>query len=447
MASDILHIKDGYYFEVPKVFWRSKRQSASDFPDWLVRLDPDFQDFQAQQLVEGLKGLGVQEGWLDGLVGSWHSWQHSNHKNEGWPLHAYLDKLVSDVRAKSGSWAKKNAPNTSDPYKAYLAAHPELDHPWIYELVSDPDKLVKWERLKSELASSSLVRGYKDQTEGKSTGKPWSAEKIQSYNQALDGKVLIPQPFGTLRNAYEAESGLCISRYMIIEVVVALLLFFAFRWLARSMKTDNAPKGKAWNFLEGFVQVVRDKVVVPAMGEHDADRFMPFLWTMFFFILGCNLMGMIPWVGSPTAAFGTTAALAILVFLVGLYFGVKAFGVVGYLKNVCPDLGLPWYIAFWVVPLLWTIEFASLFIKHAVLAVRLLMNMGAGHLVLLGILGIGVSVQTAMSLSTGAWMGVAGLSVLGTTILSILELFVAFLQAYVFTFLAALFIGSAIHHH
>jgi len=100
-----------------------------------------------------------------------------------------------------------------------------------------------------------------------------------------------------------------------------------------------------------------------------------------------------------------------------------------------------------VVPLLWIIEFASLFIKHAVLAVRLLMNMGAGHLVLLGILGIGVSLQTAMSLSTGAWMGVAGLSVLGTTVLSFLELFVAFLQAYVFTFLAALFIGSAIHHH
>ena len=75
------------------------------------------------------------------------------------------------------------------------------------------------------------------------------------------------------------------------------------------------------------------------------------------------------------------------------------------------------------------------------------MNMGAGHLVLLGILGIGVSLQTAMALSTPAWMGVAGLSVLGTTVLSFLELFVAFLQAYVFTFLAALFIGSAIHHH
>jgi F-type H+-transporting ATPase subunit a len=258
---------------------------------------------------------------------------------------------------------------------------------------------------------------------------------------------MIPQPFGELRNAYDKESGFCISRYMIIEVIVAILMYLIFRWLARKVQTDAPPKGKAWNLLEGFVQAIRNSVVVPAMGEHDADRFMPFLWTMFFFILGCNLMGMIPWVGSPTASFGTAGALACLVFLVGLFVGVKAFGIVGYLKNICPQLGLPWYLAFWVVPLLWVIEFASLFIKHAVLAVRLLMNMGAGHLVLLGILGIGISAKAALGMSTPAWFGVAGISVLGTTVLSFLEVFVAFLQAYVFTFLAALFIGSSIHHH
>jgi len=443
MASDILHIKDGFYFEVPKVFWRSNRKTASDFPDWLVRLDPDFQDVQAGKLVEGLKEIGVEEGWLGGLISSWHAWQHSSHSNEGWPLHAYLDKHASDVKTKAVTWAKRNAPGTTDPYKAYLAANPNLEHSWFLEMVTDPSKMAKWTALKSKMVGSTVVGEYKKST----TAEPWSAEKIDSYNDSLDGKILIPQPFGNLRNAYEAESGFCISRYMIIEVVVALLLFFAFRWLAKKLKSGEAPKGKSWNMLEGLVQAVRKDVVVPAMGEHDADRFMPFLWTMFFFILGCNLMGMIPWVGSPTAALGTTAALAGLVFAVGVFCGVRAFGIVGYLKNICPELGLPWYIAFWVVPLLWIIEFASLFIKHAVLAVRLLMNMGAGHLVLLGILGIGVSLQTAMSLSTGAWMGVAGLSVLGTTVLSFLELFVAFLQAYVFTFLAALFIGSAIHHH
>ena len=96
---------------------------------------------------------------------------------------------------------------------------------------------------------------------------------------------------------------------------------------------------------------------------------------------------------------------------------------------------------------MWVIEFFSLFIKHSVLAVRLLMNMGAGHLVLLGILGVGISIEAATSMSTPVWGAVATISVLGTTMLSILELLVAFLQAYLFTFLAAMFIGSSMHHH
>ena len=166
------------------------------------------------------------------------------------------------------------------------------------------------------------------------------------------------------------------------------------------------------------------------MGEEDAEKFMPFLWTLFFFILGCNLMGMLPWVGSPTAAFGTTIALAGIVFLIGVTLGIKTFGVVGFLKNICPELGLPWYLAFWIVPMLWIIEFASLLIKHMVLAVRLLMNMGAGHLVLLGLLGIGISLPAAMMTTPGAWHGAAVISVLATTILSVLELFVACLQLY-----------------
>ena len=98
------------------------------------------------------------------------------------------------------------------------------------------------------------------------------------------------------------------------------------------------------------------------------------------------------------------------------------------------------------VPMIWLIEFASLFIKHTVLALRLLLNMGTGHLVLLGIMGIGISTEAAM-MSTPAWSIAAFIGVAGSTVLSVLELFVAFLQAYLFTFLAAMFIGSSMHHH
>ncbi len=442
MASDILHIKDGYFFEVPKVLWRSNLQKSSDFPSWFVRLDSDYQSFEADSFVAGLTEIGVDSVTLTGLKSTWQEWQHQGAKTTGWPIDAYLEQQASIAVAAASDWAKANAPKASDAYQAYLGsnARPTID--WFVQLQKSPEKLAKWTELKAKINSDTFLQSYlKD-----SPTADWSKEKLSQYNSTLDGKILIPQPFGTPRNAYEAESGFCVSRYMIIELVVAILALVIFSWLAKRVATGQPPKGKRWNLLESMVQWVRSDVAVPAMGEHDADKFMPLLWTFFFFILGCNLMGMVPWVGSPTAAFGTTAALAAIVFVVGVVMGLKTFGPVGFLKNICPELGLPWYLSFWIVPMLWVIEFASLLIKHLVLSVRLLMNMGAGHLVLLGILGIGISVPAAM-MSTPAWGAVATISVLGTTALSVLELLVAFLQAYLFTFLAAMFIGSSMHHH
>jgi F-type H+-transporting ATPase subunit a len=233
---------------------------------------------------------------------------------------------------------------------------------------------------------------------------------------------------------------------MIIEVTVAILLFIAFTWLARRLAAGGPPRGKRVNFLESFLTFIRNDVVLPGMGEHDTDRFLPFFWTIFMFILGCNLMGMLPWVGAPSAALGMTGALALIVFAFGLYLGIRQFGVIGYLKNLMPSLGLPLYLAVVIVPMVWVIEFASLFIRHGILAIRLLANMVAGHMVLLGILGLAVGVEAAR-MGMLQWSAVAVVSILATTMLSFMELFVAFLQAYVFTLLAAMFIGSSIHHH
>ncbi len=443
MASDLLHIKDGYYFELPKFMWRSTRKSASDFPDWMVRLDPEYQSEEANTIISGLQEIGVPAADLGNLKSEWEHWQHATPKYHGWPLDAYLEKLAEDVTAKAGKWAKSNAKTATDPVSAYLAENPQPNIEWFIRIQNDPATAKQWKDLKTKINSTEVVRKYAKE----GAGKDWSEAKIAAYNKSLDGKILIPQPLAELKNAYEVESGFGISRYMIIEVLVAILLFVLFRWLAKRISTGEAPKGKAWNLVEGLTVAVRDHVVAPAMGAEDAKKFMPLFWTMFFFILGCNLAGMVPWVGSPTASFGTTAALALIVLIVSIGVGVKTFGVAGYLKNICPSMGLPIYLAIFIVPLIWLIEFASLFIKHAVLAVRLLMNMCAGHLVLLGILGIGISLPVAASLSTPAWMGVAGISLAGTTLLSLLEVFVAFLQAYVFTFLAALFVGSSMHHH
>lgn len=266
---------------------------------------------------------------------------------------------------------------------------------------------------------------------------------LPEWQESLNGKVVIPQPFGTPKNLYEPGSGFCLSKYMVLEVVVAFIVAGLFIWLAERMKQSDRPTGRMWNLLETLVEFVRNDVAKPGIGDHDFEDYLPFLWTMFFFILGCNLIGMVPWLGSPTGAFGVTLALALLVFITTVAGGIRTFGVAGFLKNQVPHMDLPWYLSP-IKLLIFVLELLSLFIKHGVLAVRLLANMVAGHLVLGAILGIALSAATA---AFSTWLGVSAISVFGAMMISLLELMVAFLQAYVFTFLASLFIGAALHEH
>lgn len=266
---------------------------------------------------------------------------------------------------------------------------------------------------------------------------------LPEWQSELNGKIVIPQPFGSPKNLYEPGTGFCISKFMVLEVVVCFVIAGLFIWLADKMRQSDRPKGRLWNLLETFVEFVRNDIAKVGIGDHDYEDYLPFLWTMFFFILGCNLIGMIPWLGAPTGAFGVTIALAGLVLLATISGGVRTFGVGGFLKNQVPHMDLPWYLAP-IKGLIFLLELLSLFIKHGVLAVRLLANMVAGHLVLGAVLGIAI---TAAAAAFPTWLGVASISVVGAMLLSLLELMVAFLQAYVFTFLASLFIGAALHEH
>lgn len=273
---------------------------------------------------------------------------------------------------------------------------------------------------------------------------------IAEINDQLSGKIIIPQPFGTLKNLYQKESGFAISKFMLIELAVAAILAFVFIRLARRYQREgDRPRGRAWNLFESFLMYLRDGVVRPAIAHdphhnHEADRFLPLLWTMFFFILGCNLMGMLPWAGSPTASFGVTLALAGITLLTVFVAGMAKFGPIGFWKNQIPSMDLPFALAILLKPMIFIIEVVGLLIRHAILAVRLLANMAAGHLVILGIMGLIVTAATA---SAATWGTVTVIAVIGTALFSLLELFVAFLQAYIFTFLSALFIGTAVHHH
>jgi F-type H+-transporting ATPase subunit a len=268
-------------------------------------------------------------------------------------------------------------------------------------------------------------------------------ETVAEFNKALSGKILIPQPFATLKNLYEVKSGVGISKFMILEALIVLLLVFVFKKYGEKIRNGQPPRGKFWNMLDAFLLYLRDSVARRAIGEHDADKFVPLLWTIFFFILTCNLFGMLPWLGAPTGSFGATFGLAFVIFGTGLIFGMQKFGVVGFWFNQVPHMDLPLLLRPLKI-MIFAIEILGMVIRHAVLAIRLLANMVAGHLVLLGFLGIIVAAAAA---SHGIWLTATAISLVGSTLFSILELFVAFLQAYVFTFLAALFIGAAVHHH
>jgi len=233
-----------------------------------------------------------------------------------------------------------------------------------------------------------------------------------------------------------------LTKFMLIELVAAILMLVIFIPLARRIVRGEPPQGRFWNFFEVILVFLRDEVARPAIGKHDADRFLPYIWSIFFFILFCNLLGLVPWLGSPTGAFACTTALAILAYVICIGAGVKQFGPLGYFTGQVPKMGLSWPLAIFLWPMILIIEVGGLLIKHFVLSVRLMSNMFAGHLVLAVI--VGFIAQTA---GLVVWWGVMPASVLGALAISLLELFVAFLQAYIFAFLSALFIGMAVHQH
>jgi F-type H+-transporting ATPase subunit a len=236
--------------------------------------------------------------------------------------------------------------------------------------------------------------------------------------------------------------GLQITRFMVMEVLAALIIAALFIPLARHVQSNRVTRGWFMNLLESLVLFIRDGIARPAIGGHGADAFLPFLWTLFFFILFCNLLGMIPGGASPTGSINVTGVLAVLTLIVVVGAGMRAMGPVKFWTGMVPQLDVPIVLKPALWGLMFVIEIAGLLIRHVVLAVRLFANMMAGHIVLAVILGFIVQ-----ALGSYFIVMVAPASILGVVALSLLELFVALLQAYIFTFLAALFIGTAVHPH
>lgn len=230
------------------------------------------------------------------------------------------------------------------------------------------------------------------------------------------------------------------TRQMVVMVVVALLLVAILIPLTAALRKkgrERAPSGFA-NAMEAVVIYFRDEIVRTNIG-HGADAFTPFILTLFFFILGMNLIGLTPLGITPTANLSVTAALAIISFIVTEVAGFRALGPAGYARTIfyLPK-GLPVVMRPIMLAILTPVEFLGKLTKPFALAVRLLANMTAGHTLILAIMGMIFVLQSYL-------MGVA--SVTMASGLMILELFVACLQAYIFAMLTSVFIGLIRHAH
>jgi len=245
----------------------------------------------------------------------------------------------------------------------------------------------------------------------------------------LDGPDL-HSPFGHIHLPHLELFGfdISITRHVVMMWVASFLLITAF--LISTRRRGMVPRGFA-NRVEAIVVYIRDEIAKPNIGEKEHKKFLPYLLTIFFFVLTCNFLGLIPYGATATGNVSVTAGLALCTFIMTQIGGMIHNGVLGYWKNLVPG-GLPFPVTLILIP----IEIIGLFSKPFALCIRLFANMTAGHVIILAILGLIFFFKMYV---------IALVAVPFTLAIYLLEIFVALIQAYVFTMLSAVFIGMAVH--
>ncbi|MFC2133277.1 F0F1 ATP synthase subunit A [Bacteroidota bacterium] len=258
----------------------------------------------------------------------------------------------------------------------------------------------------------------------KSTDTSWIMHHI------LDAKEL-EIPFGVIHLPEIHLFGIDISitKHVVFMWLALIFLVVTLWYAAKSYKKSRVPKGVT-NFMEVLIVYVRDEIARPTIGA-GYERFMPYLLTIFFFILTCNFLGLVPYGSTATSNISVTATLAILSFFAIQIGGVMKNGFLGYFKGLIPH-GIP----VWLLPIMAVVEFLGLFTKPFALAIRLFANMTAGHIVILALLGLIFILNTYV---------VVPVSIAFALFIYLLEILVALIQAYIFTMLSSLFIGMAVH--
>lgn len=220
---------------------------------------------------------------------------------------------------------------------------------------------------------------------------------------------------------------LSITKHVLMMWIASALLVLVFRRACRDIRP--VPTGLG-NFLEVIITFLRDEVILPNIGE-EGKHYLPYLLTVFFFILFCNLLGLVPYGATATSNISVTAALAVMSLVVVQLSGIREHGLMHHLHNLVPP-GIP----SWLLPIMIPVEILGQFTKPFALCVRLYANMTAGHIVILSFLSMIIIFKSVV---------IAPISIGFALFINLLELFVAFLQAYIFTMLTSLFIGMSVH--
>ncbi len=227
-----------------------------------------------------------------------------------------------------------------------------------------------------------------------------------------------------------------ISKHLLMMAIAFILLTVVLPFIIKSRSKIIAPLR---SMIEVIFIFIRDEVVRPNLGKELGDRHLPYFATLFFFILTMNLLGLVPYGATATSNLAVTGALAATSLLLIVFMGIRKQGFLGYFKNLVPH-GVP----VWLYPILFPIEIIGLVTKAFALCVRLFANMLGGHIVILSFICF---IFIFGSLGAVYGFGVAPVSVLLVLFMMALELFVAFLQAYIFVFLTAIFTGMAVNPH
>jgi len=235
---------------------------------------------------------------------------------------------------------------------------------------------------------------------------------------------------------------LSFSKNVLAIMFSLILLLWVFLSVAKAYRRhpDKAPTGMQ-NLLEPIILFIRDDIARPSIGEHKYERFMPFLLTVFFFIWFNNMIGLIPIFpggANVTGSITVTMVLAAFTFVITTINGNR-----NYWQHIFNMPGVPWWVKF-PVPLMPVIEIIGMMTKPFVLMVRLFANITAGHIIVLGFFSL---IFIFGEMNVGLGLGVSVLSLAFTIFMTMLELLVALIQAYVFTLLSAIYFGMATEEH